>query len=226
MSLLIIEQLKFRYPSKNGQLQANSWTIDIPNFRMEPGEITGLAGGSGLGKSTFLNLIAGLTRCNSGSIALEGQTIQDLGESERDHFRAKNLGYVFQSFHLLEAFSVLENVLIGMKFSGVIDRSRATALLERVGLGDRLHHYPNQLSVGQRQRVAVARALANQPKLVLADEPTGNLDRKTGQEILQLLLETCRENRSGLLLVSHDPEVLAALSVQHDFEKLNQAVKS
>jgi ABC-type lipoprotein export system ATPase subunit len=222
MSLLTIEQLKFRYPSQSGDSASKAWTINIPSFQMSPGELTGLAGGSGLGKSTFLNLIAGLTRCDSGTIELAGQKIQELSESARDQFRAQNLGYVFQSFHLLDAFSVLENVLIGMKFSGVIDRTRATALLERVGLGQRLHHYPNQLSVGQRQRVAVARALANQPRLVLADEPTGNLDRKTGQEILQLLLETCRENQSGLLLVSHDPEVLGALSVQHDFEELNQ----
>jgi ABC-type lipoprotein export system ATPase subunit len=146
-----------------------------------------------------------------------------LPESGRDRLRAAKLGYIFQTFNLLQGFTVLENVVLGMAFGRGIDRAHARIVLERVGLGTRLHHYPRQLSTGQQQRVAVARALANRPKLVLADEPTGNLDRRNGAEALALIRETCRENGAALLLVSHDEAVLAAFANVRDFSEINKA---
>jgi putative ABC transport system ATP-binding protein len=132
---------------------------------------------------------------------------------------------VFQTFNLLQGYSCLENVLLGMAFGAGVNRSHGKAMLERVGLGHRLRHFPRQLSTGQQQRVAVARALANHPKLVLADEPTGNLDHKNAREALALIRETCRENGAALLLVSHDPEVLGVFEDVRDFAELNQALK-
>ena len=149
-----------------------------------------------------------------------------LSERARDRLRAESIGYIFQTFNLLQGYSCLENVLFGMGFSGAgADRKRATAMLERVGLTQRLHHRPRRLSTGQQQRVAVARALANRPKLVLADEPTGNLDRKNAREALALIRETCRENSASLLLVSHDPEVLGAFENVSDFAEINRALQ-
>jgi putative ABC transport system ATP-binding protein len=130
---------------------------------------------------------------------------------------------IFQTFNLLQGFTVLENVVLGMSFGGGrVDRAHARSLLERVGLGSRLQHFPRQLSTGQQQRVAVARALANRPRLVLADEPTGNLDRRRGQEALALIREACAEAGAALLLVSHDPEVLGQFSGVRDFAELNR----
>ena len=147
-----------------------------------------------------------------------------LGESGRDRLRASAIGYIFQTFNLLQGYTCLENVMLGMAFGAGSDRARATAMLERVGLAHRLRHYPRQLSTGQQQRVAVARALASHPKLVLADEPTGNLDHKNARESLALIRETCRENGASLLLVSHDPGVLASFEEVRDFAALNRAV--
>ena len=146
-----------------------------------------------------------------------------LSESRRDRLRATTIGYIFQTFNLLQGYTCLENVLLGMSFGPGANRAFAQALLERVGLGSRLKHYPRQLSTGQQQRVAVARALANRPKLVLADEPTGNLDHKNAREALALIREGCRENGAALLLVSHDREVLQQFEIVHDLEKLNRA---
>jgi putative ABC transport system ATP-binding protein len=146
-----------------------------------------------------------------------------LSEPERDRLRATTLGYIFQTFNLLQGYTCLENVLLGMSFGPGVDRAFARALLKRVGLGDRLRHYPRQLSTGQQQRVAVARALANRPKLVLADEPTGNLDPKNARESLALIREACRENGAALLLVSHDREVLGQFENVQEFERINQS---
>ena len=154
---------------------------------------------------------------------IDGEDVAALGESQRDRARAARIGYIFQTFNLLQGYTVLENVVLGMSFGpGGVDRARARALLERVGLGHRLHHFPRQLSTGQQQRVAVARALANRPKLVLADEPTGNLDRAHGREALTLIREACREAGAALLLVSHDPEVLAQFEQVRDFSEINR----
>ena len=148
-----------------------------------------------------------------------------LKEAARDRLRAEVIGYIFQTFNLLQGYTCLENVLLGMSFGPGADRKQATAVLERVGLGHRLHHYPRQLSTGQQQRVAVARAMANRPKLVLADEPTGNLDHKNAKEALGLIRETCRENGAALLLVSHDAAVLGVFEDSRNFDELNLAAK-
>ncbi len=147
-----------------------------------------------------------------------------MSESGRDRFRARSIGYIFQTFNLLQGHTALENVLLGMSFGPGEDRSFAEGLLRRVGLGDRLHHYPRQLSTGQQQRVAVARALAGRPKLVLADEPTGNLDATRSREALALIRDACRENEAALLLVSHDQEVLSRFEHLADFHQMNEAL--
>ena len=185
-----------------------------------------LRGESGSGKTTFLHLIAGILAADSGRVALDGAEMTALSEPKRDRLRAEKLGYIFQTFNLLQGFTVLENVVLGMSFGPRgADRAHAKEMLVRVGLGHRLDHYPRQLSTGQQQRVAVARALANRPKLVLADEPTGNLDRKHSRDALALIREVCREQGAALLLVSHDEEVLAQFEARKDFAELNQAVK-
>ncbi|MFO0917640.1 MAG: ABC transporter ATP-binding protein [Planctomycetaceae bacterium] len=182
--------------------------LNVTEFQLATGEQVALVGSSGGGKTTLLNVIAGITSADSGSIKIGG--IETFGRHERwrDRFRAERIGYVFQTFHLLPAFTALENVLLGMSFGGKrADRSQAKRLLERVGLGHRLSHRPVQLSVGEQQRVSVARALANTPQLLLADEPTANVDPANQQNILDLLRASCREHNVSLLLVTHAPEV-------------------
>jgi putative ABC transport system ATP-binding protein len=182
--------------------------LNIAEFQVAAGEQVALVGASGGGKTTLLNVIAGITTADSGSIRIGGVETFGRPEGWRDRFRAERIGYVFQTFHLLPAFTALENVLLGMSFSGKrADRKQAVKLLERVGLGRRLHHRPMQLSVGEQQRVSVARALANTPQLLLADEPTANVDRANQQNILDLLRDSCREHNVSLLLVTHAAEV-------------------
>lgn len=198
--------------------------VRVPEFRVGAGEQVALRGESGSGKTTFLNLLAGILAADEGRVEIDGVDMVALGEAARDRLRAEKLGYVFQTFNLLQGFTVLENVLLGMSFGPRgADRAQAKAMLERVGLGHRLGHFPRQLSTGQQQRVAVARALANRPKLVLADEPTGNLDRHHAGEALRLIREVCRENGAALLLVSHDEAVLAQFERAQDFAAINQA---
>jgi len=182
--------------------------IHIGRFDLAEGEQAALVGASGSGKSTLLNLIAGIVSPDSGEVLVNGTDITRLDEAERDRFRADNIGYVFQSFNLLQGFTALENVLLGQMFAeSEHDADRAVALLETVGLGKRLQHKPRALSVGEQQRVAIARALINEPPLVLADEPTGNLDAKNGAVVLELLKRICAENNRALLLVTHDSKV-------------------
>jgi putative ABC transport system ATP-binding protein len=197
--------------------------VAVPEFSLDAGAQLALAGESGSGKSTFLNLIAGILKPDAGSIFFNGTAVSDFSEPQRDRFRAQNIGYIFQTFNLLQGYTCLENVLLGMSFGHGVDYVLAENLLKRVGLGDRLGHRPAQLSAGQQQRVAVARALANNPRLVLADEPTGNLDRKNSRAALALIREVCRENGAALLLVSHDAEVLGQFDDARDFSKINQA---
>lgn len=185
--------------------------VDLPELTIEAGDQLGLQGASGTGKTTLLHLIAGILRPDSGSIWLAGQPLGELREAQLDRLRATHIGCIFQSFNLLQGFSCLENLLLGMAFGPGADRAWAAQLLERVGLAEHAHHRPAQLSTGQQQRVAVARALANRPKLVLADEPTASLDPANAEAALHLIRELCRENHAALLLVSHDPATLASL---------------
>ena len=182
--------------------------LNVGEFLVSAGEQVVLMGRSGSGKTTLLHTIAGISRPDSGSVKIDGTEITRLPEAGRDRFRADKIGYVFQTFNLLAGFSALENVLLGMAFaSGRADEVRAKHLLDRVGLGGRLTHKPAMLSVGEQQRVAVARALANKPKLLLADEPTANVDSGHQQQIVDLVRSTCREENVALLLVTHTPEV-------------------
>ena len=222
MPLLAISSLQKSFVSPDGERKA---IVDVSSFSLGAGQQLALRGESGSGKTTFLHLIAGILAPDAGSIQIAGRDMAALKESARDRLRAESIGYIFQTFNLLQGYSCLENVLLGMAFGPGADRAHATAMLERVGLGHRLDHRPRQLSTGQQQRVAVARALANRPKLVLADEPTGNLDHRNARESLALIRETCRENGAALLLVSHDADVLAAFEDVQDFAALNQALK-
>jgi ABC-type lipoprotein export system ATPase subunit len=199
--------------------------LNIPSFRVGGGEQVLLMGQSGSGKTTLLHIIAGISRPDEGAVEINGRDITRLSEAERDRFRAGHIGYVFQTFNLLPGFSALENVLLGMSFAGGhADPARARALLERVGLGHRLAHKPAALSVGEQQRVAVARALINRPKLLLADEPTANVDTRHQQQIIDLVRGTCREEQVSLLLVTHSPQVAAQFERVEQLEQFNQAV--
>ncbi len=203
--MLQLTDVKKSYPEANGQtLQI----LDIPDFRLGAGEQMVLVGRSGCGKSTMLHVISGISRPDSGLVQIDGLDITRLSEAGRDRFRAEKIGYVFQTFNLLPGFTALENVMLGMTFAtGKTDRSRAEDLLDRVGLGKRSGHTPDQLSVGEQQRVAVARSLANRPKLLLADEPTANVDPANQQHIIDLIRQTCKEEDVSLLIVTHATEV-------------------
>ena len=189
-------------------------------FHAEPGARVSLWGPSGCGKSTLLNLITGLLRADAGTIRVDGQEIQKYSESKLDAFRGERLGFVFQTFNLLPPFTALQNVIVGMRFADVIPekewKERARAMLDKVGLSHRLHSKPNVLSVGERQRVAIARALVNEPKLIVADEPTGSLDPKTADSVMSLLTELCEEQKVTLLLVTHDRGIAERLPEMFD----------
>ncbi|MDX1961932.1 MAG: ABC transporter ATP-binding protein [Pirellulales bacterium] len=200
--------------------------LEITQFDIPAGGQTVLVGRSGCGKTTLLHTIAGIIRPDAGEVLVDQTDITKLGEAVRDRFRASKIGYVFQTFNLLPAFSALENVLLGMTFSSKgADRARAEELLARVGLGHRLQHKPGQLSVGERQRVAVARALANRPKLLLADEPTANVDTRNQQGVIDLIRECCAQDQVSLLLVTHAPEVASQFERVVNLEELNLAVR-
>lgn len=220
MALLEITDLRKTFTGPEGDRQL---VVDVPSFALKEAEQVALSGESGSGKTTFLNLIAGILQPDSGCIRLAGAGMSGLPEAQRDRLRATTIGYIFQTFNLLQGYTCLENVLLGMSFGPGADREFARTLLKRVGLEHRLHHRPRQLSTGQQQRVAVARALANRPKLVLADEPTGNLDVRNARESLTLIREACRENGAALLLVSHDREVLGQFESVQDLSQLNRA---
>jgi len=217
--LLQITDLQKSFAAPDGHRQR---IVHVPKFALAPGAQLALAGESGSGKTTFLNLIAGILKPDAGTIRFNQALISQFSEAQRDRFRAQNTGYIFQTFNLLQGYTCLENVLLGMTFGPGANRGLAENLLKRVGLGDHLNHRPSQLSTGQQQRVAVARALANTPKLVLADEPTGNLDRNNSHAALKLIRDACRESGAALLLVSHDPEVLGQFDNVLDFSKINQ----
>jgi ABC-type lipoprotein export system ATPase subunit len=219
MSLIEVENLQKFYRSYAG---GTDMIVNVPSFIMEVKDQLALHGASGSGKTTFLHLLAGVLLPDSGHITFSGQRLHLMNESQRDHLRLNQIGYVFQSFNLLNGFSCLENLLLTMELKGNPNRKHAESLLQAVGLGNRMYYLPHQLSFGQQQRVAVARALVNRPKLVLADEPTGNLDPENTDRSLQLLRSLCEEWGSALLLVSHDPRVIAQFEKQIDWEEINQ----
>ncbi len=221
MVLLELQSLGKSYVSPAGEAQR---IVDIAQFTLQERQQVALAGTSGCGKTTFLNIIAGILRPDTGRVLFEGVDTVALSEGKRDALRAESMGYVFQTFNLLEGYTALENVLLGMLFGPGPDRARARALLEHLGLGEKIHHRPSQLSVGQQQRVALARALANRPRLVLADEPTGNLDPRHAHEALGMMRELCEAEGAALLLVSHDPKILGAFDEVIEFTELNRAL--
>ena len=197
-------------PSGDGTL-----TILHPlDLTIDRGTVTAITGPSGSGKSTLLGLVAGLDAPSGGRVLIDGTDITSLDEDGLARLRGSKIGFVFQFFHLLPSLTAYENVLVPMEIAGARDaRERATALLDEVGLAARAHHYPSQLSGGEQQRIAIARALANDPPLLLADEPTGNLDTATGHAIIELLLGINRTRGTTLVLVTHDQELAARAEV-------------
>ena len=179
------------------------------------GRVVAITGPSGSGKSTLLGLIAGLDAPTTGRIVVDGVDITAIGEDALARLRGEKIGIVFQFFHLLPSLTAFENILVPMEIAGVADAAaRATQLLADVGLQARGHHYPSQLSGGEQQRVAIARALSNDPPIVLADEPTGNLDSATGRQVIELLVYVSRQRGRTLVLVTHDPELAAVADEQ------------
>jgi putative ABC transport system ATP-binding protein len=193
-------------PSGDGQL-----TILHPmDLSVGSGEFLAVTGPSGSGKSTLLGLVAGLDAPTSGAVIIDGVDITTLDEDRLARLRGAKIGFVFQFFHLIPSLTALENVRVPLELAATADPARrAAALLDEVGLTDRAHHYPSQLSGGEQQRVAIARALANDPPIVLADEPTGNLDSVTGRHIIDLLVQVNRARRATVILVTHDAELAA-----------------
>ncbi|MDH1443492.1 ABC transporter ATP-binding protein [Pseudomonas sp. GD03721] len=175
------------------------------DLELNKGDSLAIVGASGSGKSTLLGLLAGLDLPSGGAVLLAGKNLSELDEDQRARLRAEHVGFVFQSFQLLDSLTALENVMLPLELEGQADaRQRARALLERVGLGQRLTHYPRQLSGGEQQRVAIARAFAAEPDVLFADEPTGNLDSHTGERITELLFQLNQERGTTLVLVTHD----------------------
>ncbi len=184
--------------------------LEDVSLEVGAGEAVAIVGASGSGKTTLLGLLAGLDLPSAGRVHIDGVDLTELDEDGRARLRRRLVGFVFQSFQLLPALTALENVMLPMELAGAADaREAATALLSRVGLKERLDHYPRQLSGGEQQRVAIARAFAGPPRLLFADEPTGNLDSATGEEIIALMFDLNREHRTTLLLVTHDEKLAA-----------------
>lgn len=180
------------------------------SFQLKKGDSLAIIGSSGSGKSTLLGLLAGLDVPTTGEILLAGQSLSQMNEDERALLRAAHVGFVFQSFQLLESLTAVENVMLPLELEGQNNaRARAEELLERVGLGARTEHYPKQLSGGEQQRVAIARAFASNPTILFADEPTGNLDTKTGESIIELLFQLNAEEKTTLVLVTHEARLAA-----------------
>jgi putative ABC transport system ATP-binding protein len=208
--------IELRGVSKTVQSGDHPLTILHPlDFSISSGQFVAIVGPSGSGKSTLLGLLAGLDAPTTGQILIDGTDITRLTEDALAKLRGEKIGFVFQFFHLVPSLTAFENILVPMEIAGRRDAvSRARQLLDEVGLSARGHHYPSQLSGGEQQRVAIARALANNPPIILADEPTGNLDSVTGRHVLDLLLEVHRTRRTTLVLVTHDHELAALADVR------------
>ena len=221
--MLLLEKVRKSYREPDGSILP---VLNIPWFTLGDGEQMALMGRSGCGKTTLLHVIAGISRPDAGRVMINGRDIARLSESGADRMRATTIGYVFQTFNLLPGFSALENVLLGMTFAqGRKDNRRARELLDRVGLSHRITHKPAQLSVGEQQRVAVARSLANRPKLLLADEPTANVDPANQQNIIDLIRRTCKEESVSLIVVTHGQEVAEQFERIDRLEEINQVAK-
>ena len=200
-NILEVENLSKTYRSGEKTLTV----LDDINLEIPFGATCAVVGPSGSGKTTLLGLCAGLDQATSGSVTLNGVVLNDLSEDERAQVRGQHVGFVFQNFNLLPTLTALENVMVPLELQGSRNAgTRAMTLLEQVGLADRQHHYPSQLSGGEQQRVSLARAFSNEPKILFADEPTGNLDEETGQHIEQLLFDLNRASGTTLVLVTHD----------------------
>jgi putative ABC transport system ATP-binding protein len=199
----------------------------VDRLDIAAGEQVALVGRSGTGKTTLLHILAGILRPDRGEVEVVGQRIDQLGEAARDRHRGRHIGMVYQTFNLLQPFTALENVLLGALFgrgSGKVAQLRAEALLQQVGLADRMHHRPSELSVGQVQRVAICRALVNDPELILMDEPLGNQDRATGGQVLDLLLQIARDGNKTVVMVTHDPESATRMQRTVDLATLRGSV--
>jgi ABC-type lipoprotein export system ATPase subunit len=198
--------------------------LDIPEWNVKDGDRVAIWGPSGSGKTTLLNALAGLLPATNGNISVCGHALEHMSEAQRDAFRARYIGIVFQNFNLLHGFTAVENVLVGMTFSPrKPDIAEAEHLLNEVGLSHRLNYHPPQLSSGEQQRVAVARALANRPKLLLADEPTASLHPVNKEDVLRLLLDMCDRHGCTLVLVTHEREVISLFENTVTFLELNRA---
>lgn len=205
-SVLVARDLGKWVSTHNGQLTI----LKGVELTVNRGETLAIIGASGAGKSTLLGLLAGLDPSSEGKVFLAGTNIADLNEDQRAAVRNNNVGFVFQNFQLLPALTALENVMLPLELSGHKQaREEASQLLDRVGLGERLDHYPRHLSGGEQQRVAIARAFASQPTILFADEPTGNLDQQTGERIIDLLFGLNQESNTTLILVTHDQRLAA-----------------
>jgi putative ABC transport system ATP-binding protein len=203
--------IKIRNLTKTVSSGDESLTIlDDINVEIPDGQFVAITGASGSGKSTMLGLIAGLDAPSSGSIEIDGEDVTTMNEDALARLRSEKIGFVFQSFHLIPSLTAAENILIPMEIHGLTDANdRTDNLIEAVGLTDRGHHYPSELSGGEQQRVAIARAFANRPSILLADEPTGNLDSKNGRHIFELMQELHTRNKVTLVLVTHDGALAA-----------------
>ncbi len=206
MSILRVENLTKTYQSGGRSLTV----LDNVNFEIQPGDTFAIVGPSGSGKTTLLGLCAGLDRASSGSVYLNDIKLDTLSEDQRAAVRNQYVGFIFQNFQLLSTLTALENVMVPLELRGERGAQKtAQELLNRVGLGDRGHHYPTQLSGGEQQRVSLARAFANRPKILFADEPTGNLDTETSATVVDLIFDLNREAGTTLVLVTHDLELAA-----------------
>lgn len=204
--MLEIKNVQLSYTAGDTSVQV----LNSASMTVEVGQSVAIVGPSGSGKTSLLLVLTGLETPDSGSVVFSGQQLQTLSRDARADIRRDSIGIVFQGFHLIPSLTACENVALPLDIAGVADaRKRAAALLERVGLGHRQDHYPNAMSGGERQRVAIARALIHQPSLIVADEPTGNLDNQTGDTVADLLFELNQENEATLLLVTHDPALAA-----------------
>jgi ABC-type lipoprotein export system ATPase subunit len=198
--------------------------LDVPQWSVEEGDQVAIFGPSGSGKSTFLHALAGLLPITSGHLGVCGHALESMSEVGRDRFRSQYVGYIYQNFNLLQGFTALENVLVGMTFSPRKgDPEEAKQLLDEVGLSHRLKYYPSQMSFGEQQRVAVARALANRPKLLLADEPTASLHPVNKEDVLRLLKGVCEKYGCTLVLVTHEKEVISLFENTVTFLEFNRA---